>query len=61
MTKNAFENAIRVDMALGGSTNTTLHIPAIAHDAGLGRHAGDVRRYQPSNADICSMIPGGRH
>jgi dihydroxy-acid dehydratase len=35
LTKKAFENAITVDMALGGSTNTCLHIPAIAHDAGL--------------------------
>ncbi|PIS37345.1 MAG: dihydroxy-acid dehydratase [Nitrospirae bacterium CG08_land_8_20_14_0_20_52_24] len=35
MTQSAFENAILVDMALGGSTNTALHIPAIAHDAGL--------------------------
>jgi dihydroxy-acid dehydratase len=35
MTKNAFENAIRVDMALGGSTNTVLHITAIAHEAGI--------------------------
>ena len=34
MTKEAFENAIRVDLALGGSTNTALHIPAMAHDAG---------------------------
>ena len=35
MTKKAFENAIMVDLALGGSTNTVLHIPAIAHDAGV--------------------------
>ena len=35
LTKEAFENAIAVDMALGGSTNTTLHLPAIAKEAGL--------------------------
>jgi dihydroxy-acid dehydratase len=35
MTKAAFRNAIRVDLALGGSTNTVLHLPAIAHDAGV--------------------------
>ncbi|MGB9735268.1 MAG: dihydroxy-acid dehydratase [bacterium] len=35
MTMNAFENAIRVDMALGGSTNTVLHLTAIAHEAGI--------------------------
>jgi dihydroxy-acid dehydratase len=35
MTQAAFENAIATDMAIGGSTNTVLHLPAIAHDAGL--------------------------
>ncbi len=32
MTQKAFENAVAVDMALGGSTNTTLHVPAIAYE-----------------------------
>ena len=35
MTMNAFKNAITVDMAIGGSSNTALHLPAIAHEAGL--------------------------
>ena len=35
LTRTAFENAIMADLALGGSTNTVLHIPAIAHDAGV--------------------------
>jgi dihydroxy-acid dehydratase len=35
MTEAAFENAIAVDMAIGGSTNTVLHLPAVAHDAGV--------------------------
>lgn len=35
MTKDAFENAIRVDMAMGGSSNTVLHLTAVAHDAGI--------------------------
>lgn len=35
MTEAAFENAIAVDMAIGGSTNTVLHLPAIAHEAGV--------------------------
>ena len=35
MTANAFENAIMVDMAMGGSTNTVLHIPAVAKEAGV--------------------------
>ena len=42
MTRNAFENAIRIDMALGGSTNTTLHIPAIAHEAGIELSIADL-------------------
>ena len=35
MTMESFENAIAVDMAIGGSTNTVLHLPAIAYEAGL--------------------------
>jgi dihydroxy-acid dehydratase len=35
LTETAFENAVAVDMAIGGSTNTVLHLPAIAHDAGV--------------------------
>lgn len=35
MTLNAFKNAITVDMAIGGSSNTALHLPAIAHEAGI--------------------------
>jgi len=61
MTKNAFENAIRVDMALGGSTNTTLHIPAIAHDAGLDVTLEMFDAISRQTPHICSMIPGGRH
>jgi dihydroxy-acid dehydratase len=61
MTKNAFENAIRVDMALGGSTNTTLHIPAIAHDAGIDVTLEMFDAISRKTPHICSMIPGGRH
>src|SRR4030067_3099016 len=35
LSKKAFENAVTVDMAFGGSTNTTLHLPAIAREAGI--------------------------
>ena len=35
LTREAFENAVAVDMALGGSSNTALHLPAIAHEAGV--------------------------
>ncbi len=59
LTKEAFENAIAVDMALGGSTNTTLHLPAIAKEAGvtLPLTAFDVIGRKVPH--ICSMIPSG--
>jgi dihydroxy-acid dehydratase len=59
MTRNAFENAIRIDMALGGSTNTTLHIPAIAHEAGIGITIGDFDRISRTTPHVCNMLPGG--
>ncbi len=59
MTKNAFENAIRIDMALGGSTNTTLHIPAIAHEAGIGISIDMFDRISRTTPHLCNMLPGG--
>jgi dihydroxy-acid dehydratase len=61
MTRNAFENAIRVDMALGGSTNTTLHIPAIAHEVGIDLPIGLFDRISRTTPHICNMLPGGQH
>jgi dihydroxy-acid dehydratase len=61
MTKNAFENAIRIDMALGGSTNTTLHIPAIAHEAGIELPIEAFDRISRTTPHICNMLPGGQH
>jgi dihydroxy-acid dehydratase len=61
MTKNAFENAIRIDMALGGSTNTTLHIPAIAHEAGIELSMKTFDTISRSTPHICNMLPGGHH
>jgi dihydroxy-acid dehydratase len=61
VTMDAIENALAVDMALGGSTNTCLHIPAIAHYAGLDiplSHIDEISRRTPH---LCSMSPGGRH
>jgi dihydroxy-acid dehydratase len=60
-TNEAFENAIAVDMALGCSTNTVLHVPAIAHEAGIDlplTHFNEVSRKTPH---VCSLIPGGPH
>jgi dihydroxy-acid dehydratase len=59
MTKNAFENAIRIDMALGGSTNTTLHIPAIAHEAGIELSLGTFDTISRTTPHLCNMLPGG--
>jgi dihydroxy-acid dehydratase len=61
MTKNAFENAIRIDMALGGSTNTTLHIPAIAHEAGIELSVGIFDKISRTTPHVCNMLPGGHH
>ena len=61
MTRNAFENAIRVDMALGGSTNTTLHIPAIAYEAGIDLPVSLFDKISRTTPHICNMLPGGQH
>ena len=60
ITKKSLENAIRVDLALGGSTNTVLHIPAIAHDAGLDLPLETFDKLSKSTPHICDMLPGGR-
>ncbi|MEW6116920.1 MAG: dihydroxy-acid dehydratase [Nitrospirota bacterium] len=59
MTKNAFENAIRVDLALGGSTNTALHIPAIAHEAEIALPLETFDELSRTTPHITNMIPGG--
>jgi dihydroxy-acid dehydratase len=59
MKKEAFENAITVDMALGGSTNTVLHVSAIAHETGVHlplKVFDEIGRRTPH---LCSMIPSG--
>ena len=59
LTKAAFENAIAVDMALGGSTNTTLHLPAIAKEAGLTLPLATFDAIGRKVPHISSMIPSG--
>ena len=61
MSKNAFANAITIDMALGGSTNTCLHIPAIAHDAGLEITLDTFDEISRRTPHITSIEPGGNH
>ncbi len=63
MTKAAFRNAIRADLALGGSTNTVLHLPAIGHEAGvkvLPEWFDDLSRVTPHLTDILPS-PGAMH
>ncbi len=60
MTQDAFENAIIVDLALGGSTNTTLHIPAIAHEVeGVEVNLDLFDELSHKVPYICSIRPGG--
>jgi dihydroxy-acid dehydratase len=59
LTKAAFENAITLDLALGGSTNTTLHLPAIAKEAGLTLPLSTFDVIGRKVPHICSMIPSG--
>ncbi len=61
MTRKAFENAIMVDLALGGSTNTVLHIPAIANDAGIDLPLEVFDALSRKVPHICDMLPAGRH
>jgi dihydroxy-acid dehydratase len=61
MTSDAFENAIRVDMAMGGSTNTVLHIPAIAREAGIDIDVALFDRISRETPNLCSIIPAGTY
>ncbi|HDS45724.1 MAG TPA: dihydroxy-acid dehydratase [Methanomicrobia archaeon] len=59
MTPAAFENAIRVDMAMGGSTNTVLHIPAIAKEAGVDIDVDLFDSISRETPNLCKIIPAG--
>jgi dihydroxy-acid dehydratase len=61
MTLKAFENAIMCDLALGGSTNTVLHIPAIAHDAGVNLQLETFDMLSKKTPHLANMLPGGEH
>ena len=61
MTKNAFINAITVDMAIGGSSNTALHLPAIANDAGIELSLDDFDKISRSIPHITNLRPSGEH
>ncbi|MBW1797383.1 MAG: dihydroxy-acid dehydratase [Deltaproteobacteria bacterium] len=59
MTENAFQNAIRVDMAMGGSTNAALHIPAIAKECGIDIDVDLFDKISRETPNLCSIIPAG--
>jgi len=61
LTKNSFENAVTVDMAFGGSTNTSLHLPAIAKEAGMKLSLQTFNRISGKTPHLCNMSPGGPH
>ncbi|MEI8012910.1 MAG: dihydroxy-acid dehydratase [Candidatus Omnitrophota bacterium] len=60
VTMQALENAVRADMALGGSSNTVLHLMAIAHEAGVPLTLKDFDRLSQSTPHLCSMNPAGK-
>ncbi len=61
LTKKTFENAVTVDMAFGGSTNTTLHLPAIAREAGIQLSLQTFNEISERTPHLCNMSPGGPH
>jgi len=59
LSSDSFENAIMVDMALGGSTNTVLHVTAIANEAEVDLHLSTFDKLSRRVSHLCSMIPSG--
>lgn len=61
MTKEAFLNAITVDMAIGGSSNTVLHLPAIAYEAGITLELETFDQISAKTPYLTKLSPGGKH
>jgi dihydroxy-acid dehydratase len=61
MTEAAFENAIAVDMAIGGSTNTVLHLPAVAHAAGVSLPLNTFDTVSGRTPYLVKLSPSGPH
>ena len=61
LTKEAFENALTIDMALGCSTNTMLHLPAIAHEAGVEINLDIANQISAKTPNLCHLAPAGHH
>ncbi|MGE5549462.1 MAG: dihydroxy-acid dehydratase [Bacteroidota bacterium] len=61
LTEAAFRNALTVDMAIGGSTNTVLHLPAIAHEVGLRIDLNMINELSRRTPHLCHLRPAGTH
>ena len=61
MTEAAFRNALCLDMALGCSTNTVLHLPAIAHESGIEFNLDWVNETSAKVPNLCHLAPAGHH
>lgn len=61
MTEAAFRNALTMDMALGCSTNSMLHLPAIAHEAGVELNVDIANEISAKTPNLCHLAPAGPH
>jgi dihydroxy-acid dehydratase len=61
VTEKSFDNAVTVDMAIGGSTNTVLHLPAIAHDFGIALPLTRFDELSRTTPHLINLRPGGEH
>lgn len=61
LTREAFENAITVDMGMAGSSNTVLHLPAIAHEAGIKLELDIFDKISQRTPYLCKLSPSGHH
>ncbi len=61
LTREAFENAVTLVVAMGGSTNTALHLPAIAHEAGIDLTLENIHEISMRTPLLADMKPGGKH
>jgi dihydroxy-acid dehydratase len=61
LTPSAFRNALTVDMALGCSSNSLLHLTAIAHEAGIEFNLRDVNDISENTPNLCHLAPAGKH
>ena len=61
MTKEAFLNALTIDMALGCSTNSMLHLPAIAHECGITLDLDVANDISEKTPNLCHLAPAGNH